>query len=186
MAFLDKKGLNRALIGITLICLLIIALIILFASYISSGTSQEKPQATAKLEFSATDKAFLTKLSSTMYGFHKDSNRFWFHSRKPGDSRKMIMGDGKLEDNVSRSDFVKNLVDSETQAIQIAGNDLSGEQKLITVVKNSKSNTTTIYTCDSKECSQTTDNPTNSLENITSAITDDLKSVIGATVWKKE
>lgn len=147
-------------------------------------TSQILPH---KLELSNEDKDFLSKLSSDMYGFYGNTNDFWVHSKKPaqGCIPNMIMGDGELTNNMTRHDFVKGLVNNETQAFEIAGNDELGGNKLVTVVKNSETNTVTMYTCDSKQCYPKIFDGNVDIEKLASAITDDLIAIQGATVWKK-
>ena len=146
-------------------------------------TSRKLPH---KLELSGEDKDFLSKLSTDMYGFHGTGNKFWVHSKKPGKANvpNMIMGDGKLKDK-SRHDFIKELINDETQAFQIAGNDKFGGNKLITVVKNNETNTLTMYTCDSKQCYPMNLDSDVDIKKLASAITDNLVVVHGATVWKQ-
>ena len=146
-------------------------------------TSQKLPH---KLELSNEDKNFLSKLNSDMYGFHGTGNEFWVHSNKPtkGNMPNMIMGDGKLIDK-SRHDFIKELIDDKTQGFQIAGNDKLGGKKLITVVKNNETGTSTMYTCDSKQCYPRNLDSDVDIKKLASAITDNLVVVHGATVWKQ-
>ncbi len=139
-----------------------------------------------KLELSDEDKNFLSKLNSDTYGFYGTNNKFWVHSKKPGKANipNMIMGDGKLKDE-SRHDFIKDLINDEVQAFQIAGNDECGGNKLITVVKNNETDTFTMYTCDSKQCYPMNLDSNVDVKELASAITDNLLIVQGATVWKK-
>ena len=140
-----------------------------------------------KLELTKDDRDFIFLLSSSTYGFHDNSNDFWVNTRERVNGRYngSTMGDGKILDGKTRHDFAKGLVNNETQAFQIAGSDKLGGNKLITVVKNSETGKTTMYTCDSKECYQTViDKPVN-LEKIASAITDNLTSILGVTIWKE-
>ena len=139
-----------------------------------------------KLELTNEDKEFLSKLTSSMYGFHDNSNNFWVHTKKPtqGQIPNLIMGDGKLIDE-SRLEFANSLVDNKTQAFQIAGNDKLGGNKLITVVKNNETNITTMYTCDSKQCAPMTIDSDVDMEKLVSAITDNLVEIQGITVWKE-
>lgn len=139
-----------------------------------------------KLELSQEDKEFLSKLTSVKYGFHGNSNDFWFHSYKPTPDNipNLSMGDGKLENNKTREDFVKELVDNETQAYQIAGIDKLGGNKLITVVQNNKTNTTTMYTCDSKQCYPLVFDGNIENKKLAESIVDMLNTVQGVTIWK--
>lgn len=145
-------------------------------------TDSELPH---KLELSAEDKKLLSGLCSSMYGFHDNSNEFWVYKRKPmqGKIPNLVMGDGRLQDNMSRNDFAKELVHDGTQAFQIAGNDKYGGNKLITVVKNSKSNTMTMYTCDSKQCYPMTLDGDVDIKKLATSIADNLIRIQGVTVW---
>lgn len=139
-----------------------------------------------KVELTDEDKDFLSKLSSKQYGFHPNSNKFWFHGRKPaqGGAPNMIMGDGMLPKNTSRHDFIKGLVDDKAEAFQIAGKDKLGGNKLITVVKNNKTGEMTMYTCDSKTCYPVVVDGGNT-KALANAITNNLTEIQGATVWKE-
>ena len=139
-----------------------------------------------ELELSDNDKSFLSELSSDMYGFHGDTDSFWVHSKKQtkDNTIQVTMGDGQLAGK-SCQDFVKDIVNSDTQAFQIAGSDKYGGNKLVTVVRNAKTNTTTMYTCDSKQCYPMLIHNDVDMKNIASAITDNLTSILGATVWKR-
>lgn len=139
-----------------------------------------------KLELSNEDEKFLSKLSSTEYGFHGSSNDFWFHSRKPnsGSIPNLIMGDGALQKDETRHDFIKKLVNSDTQAFQIAGIDKLGGNKLITVVRNSETGTLTMYTCDSKQCYPMVLDNNVDIANLAEAIADNLDKICGSTIWK--
>ena len=153
-------------------------------SQVKTGAKKPLPH---KLELTNEDKEALSKLTSSMYGFHGNSNDFWVHTKKPaqGQIPNLTMGDGKIAEGATRQDFVNKLVDSNTQAFQIAGNDELGGNKLITVVKNNKTNTTTMYTCDSKQCYPVTLEGDIDMEKLVSAITDNLISILGVTVWKE-
>ena len=153
------------------------------------GRSQVKTRAGLphKLELSGEDKEFLSELSSSMYGFHPMSNDFWVHSKKPAKGRtpNIIMGDGRLTPDMTRHDFVKTLVNDDTQAFQIAGRDKLGGHKLITVVKNTDTDTTTMYTCDSKQCYPLVIDGDVDIQKIASSITSNLDSIQGATICEK-
>jgi len=139
-----------------------------------------------KLELSNSDKTFLSELNSDVYGFHGNSDRFWVHSKKAtkGNIANISMGDGKLTDK-SRHEFIKDLINEKTQAFQIAGSDRLSGNKLITVVKNSETNTSTMYTCDSRQCYSINLDNNFDIEKLVSAITDHLTEIQGATVWKQ-
>lgn len=155
----------------------------------SVGRSQVKVAAKLphKLELSSEDKNFLSKLSTNTYGFNENSNEFWVHSRKATQGRipNLVMGDGKLVGNQTRHNFVKELVNNETQAFQIAGNDKLGGMKLVTVVKNTNSDTVTLYTCDSKQCCPMVLDGDIDIQKLASAITDNLDTIQGVTIWKE-
>ena len=140
-----------------------------------------------KLELTKEDKDILSKLSSSVYGFHGNSDDFWVHYTKPGKGRfpNVAMGDGRLTDGMTRHDFVNELVNKETQAFQIAGNDMLGGRKLITVVKNNDSNTMTMYTCDSKQCYPMVIDGNIDIQKVACAITDQLTTIQGATIWQE-
>ena len=139
-----------------------------------------------KLELSDEDKVFISKLNSKMYGFHSNSNDFWVRSIKPVQAGvpNIILGDGKIVNGSSRQEFVKNLINDDTQAFQIAGQDIYGGNKLITVVNNNETGITTMYTCDSKECYPVAID-CKDIKLLKSAIIDNLSAVQGATVWSK-
>lgn len=153
-------------------------------SQIKTGAKRPMPH---KLELTNEDKGVLSKLTSSMYGFHGDSNDFWVHTKKPmqGQIPNLTMGDGKLISGTTRHDFVNNLINSNIQAFQIAGNDDLGGNKLITVIKNNETNTTTMYTCDSKQCYPVALDNNIDMEKLASAITDNLVEIQGITVWKE-
>ena len=153
-------------------------------SQIKTGAKRPMPH---KLELTNEDKEVLSKLTSSMYGFHGNSNDFWVHTKKPmqGQIPNLTMGDGKLTTGTTRHDFVNNLINSNIQAFQIAGNDNLGGNKLITVVKNNETNTTTMYTCDSKQCYPVTLDNNIDMEKLASAITGNLVEIQGVTVWKE-
>lgn len=153
-------------------------------SQIKTGAKHPMPH---KLELTNEDKEVLSKLTSSMYGFHGDSNDFWVHTKKPtqGQIPNLTMGDGKLTPGTTRNDFVNNLINSNTQAFQIAGNDELGDNILITVVKNNKTNTTTGYTCDSEQCYPMKLNGDIDMEKLASTITNSLLSIQGVTIWKE-
>lgn len=155
----------------------------------SIGRSQVKTNSKFphKLELSQEDKEFLSKLTSVRYGFHGGSNAFWYHSYEPTSDNipNLTMGDGKLENNKTREDFVKELVDDESQAYQIAGSDKFGGYKLITVVQNSETNTATMYTCDSKQCYPIVFDGNIENKKLAESIVDMLNTIQGVTLWKK-
>ena len=97
----------------------------------------------------------------------------------------MIMGDGKLTDDMSRNDFANSLINDETQAFQIMGEDKLGGMKLATVVKNSETGVVTMYTCDSKECYPMVIPGSVDLKKVASALTDNLTAIQGITVWEE-
>lgn len=152
-------------------------------SQVKTGAKKPMPH---KLELTNEDKEVLSKLTSSMYGFHGNSNDFWVHTKKPtqGQIPNLTMGDGTLKDK-TRHEFANELVNGETQAFQIAGNDDLGGHKLITVVKNNETNTTTMYTCDSKQCYPVTLDNNIDMEKLASVITDNLVEIQGITVWKE-
>lgn len=138
-----------------------------------------------KLELSNEDKNFLSKLTSKVYGFHGDSNKYWVHTKKQtdGNTPKLIMGDGVLRENVTRKDFIKALVNSNSKAFQIAGTDKDSRHKIITVVQNSETNTTTMYTLDSEQCYKIALENNIDKTKLTETIVDKLGTIHGATIW---
>ena len=153
-------------------------------SQVKTGEKHPMPH---KLELTNEDKEVLSKLTSNMYGFHDNSNNFWVHTKKPtqGKIPNLTMGDGKIADGMTRNEFVGELINNKTQAFQVAGNDKLGGNKLITVVKNNETNTTTMYTCDSKQCYPMVLDGDVDMQKLMSTITDSLISIQGVTVWKE-
>ncbi len=149
-------------------------------------TNNSKHPQPKELELSDNDKDFVSKLSSDMYGFHPNGDRFWVHSIEPvqGGVMNICMGDGKIINGASRHEFAKNRIKDDTQAFQIAGKDIYGGNKLITVVNNNETGITTMYTCDSKECYPLAVE-CKDIKLLASAIIDNLSAVQGVTVWKK-
>ena len=134
------------------------------------------------LELSCEDEKFISRLNMSKYGFHKDSDRFWFHTtlKKAGALNQNMTGDGKIKEGLSRHDFINNLIDNKTRAFQIAGTDKYGENKLITV-----------YTCDSKGCRPevtesniSAQNSKSTMHDFASKLLGDIEEVQGASVWK--
>ena len=153
-------------------------------SQVKTGVKRPMPH---KLELTNEDKEALSKLTSSMYGFHGNSNDFWVHTKKPmqGQIPNLTMGDGKLQEGTTRHEFVENLIDDKTKAFQIAGTDQYGGNKLITFVKNDEAGTITLYTCDSKECYPVVLEGEGNIPAFASAITDNLVSIQGVTTWKE-
>lgn len=153
-------------------------------SQVKTGAKQPMPH---KLELTKKDKKALSKLTSSMYGFHGDSNDFWVHTRKPtqGQIPNLTMGDGRITDDITRHEFVEKLIDDKTKAFQIAGVDRLGGNKLITFVKNDEADTITLYTCDSKECYPVALEGEGNVSAFASAISGNLVEIQGVTVWKE-
>lgn len=92
------------------------------------------------------------------------------------------MGDGVLLENVTRKDFIKTLVNNDSKAFQIAGTDKFSKNKIITVVQNSETNTTTMYTCDLEQCYKITLKNNIDKTKLTETIVSKLDTVYGATI----
>ncbi|HIS88073.1 TPA: hypothetical protein IAA87_01425 [Candidatus Avigastranaerophilus faecigallinarum] len=153
------------------------------------GRSQVKmPKRKNPAEPNDEDKKLLSKLSMKKYGFYENSNEFWIHSntKKEDGTHSFTLGDGKLQENITRADFIKGLVTEDVQGFNISGVKKDGSGKLsATFIHDKETGFVTIYSSDYDqeaaclECYGFED-----FKTAINSLIDSLDTIIGATIWQ--
>lgn len=149
------------------------------------GRSQIKTPNSINL--SDEDAALLKTLSFEKYGFFNDNGNFWVQSKKQKENGSFgfTLGDGILTQEMTKQDFVKNLVNNNVQAFNISGINKDGDKLNKTFILDKDTNNVTIYSSeypDGEACLELF-----GFDDFKSAIDDtidNLDTIYGATVWK--
>ena len=138
---------------------------------------------TNELNLSEEDSELLNSLSYQKYGFFGNNGDFWLHERekKEDNTYGFAMADGRLKEGTTKQEFIKELVQDNIKAFNVAGLDEDGKMVNKTFIYDEDTNQLRIY---SKGDVMIEDNGFDNFKSEIDATIEDLNMICGATIWE--